>query len=230
MKCNVNSSLEYEFLCSTELTILNNFQYYGGCCGAIEGSEVSKLRSSRKMPLMPTSQSAGRLAMPSINAYAHHSHTMHNSSSCHSPSGMTQSLSNNQVFFSNNQQSNLLPRNHSTSNSNSVTCGHGYPSCGPTTQTMYTNAANLQQTIWLQQQLFQQNLLRNTQTPNIIQKPGVQCFQKSPGCSGIYRTVGSGQNSLVCPHKGPVICRSEPTTPVGPPQHGQQMEWKVIRL
>lgn len=180
------------------------------------------------MPLIPTSQSAGRLAMPIINTLESHSKTMHNPSGYHN-----QSISNHQIFSNYTPQTSHLPQNHKSfkQTSNSLNSARGYTANGesPTTQTMYTNPANLQQTIWLQQQLFQQNLQeRKNQNPNIIQKPGVQCFQKGQSCgfpaSGNYKTLESCH--VTCQHNSSALCRSEPTTPVGS-QMQSRMEWKV---
>ena len=80
-------------------------------------------------------------------------------------------------------------------------------------QTMYTNPANLQQTIWLQQQLFRQALNRNRGGSGV----GGTASTPNPSTPATSRPRGISSN------RGSSTLSSRPTNLDEP----IQMEWKV---
>lgn len=202
------------------------------CCADTFKSPRPSQQHTKRMPLMSTSHSAGRLCQfPSNPPKAiQHSQTMQSNVSYHSLMINQFTTTNNPIFSNPSQPSNQMPSKHQMNGFSNVS--RGGPSNGLSSQTMYTSPENLQQTIWLQQQLFHQAMQKNntSQALGFSQKPGVHCFQKvqpeccaenPPGSSSKGQPSCSLQRSVSCNQT--TGCRSEPTTPADQ----RQMEWKV---
>ena len=170
------------------------------------------------MPLMSTSHSAGRLSMlgQGVVLPQQYSHTLQ-SNSAHNKHHLQQgTISYGNILVNNN----IMHQKYSQMDPNQLRGANGVPKqdgvglCLQASQTMYTNPANLQQTIWLQQQLFQESLMKNQ--ANALQKNVNGCSQN--GCRD------SLQRGSSCCHNGMCLMDSNNSSDT---QFGSQMEWKV---